>query len=82
VFISTAFFDEKPIAVRGEQEHIHFTGAAMLQKERANKALSARVWQEKLGSPAREVRGHQSEGIEPSDQDAGCRAIESRELSQ
>ena len=46
VVISTVFFDEMPIAVRGEQEHIHFTGGEILQKERVNKALSARVWKE------------------------------------
>jgi hypothetical protein len=49
--ISTANFSEKPIAVRFKKEQYPFTGAAMLQKERANKALSARVWKEKSGSP-------------------------------
>jgi hypothetical protein len=50
-----AFYTAKsmklPLASRAQRSSIHFTGGAILQKERANKALSARVWKEKSGSP-------------------------------
>jgi hypothetical protein len=52
VSTETAYFHkQKALASRASRSNIAFTGAAMLQKERANKALSARVWKEKSGSP-------------------------------